>query len=311
MRLCSESGADMISIESTGGKEIHDDAILQGDLEKSIFSLSILGSRDMTYLWKNIVDICAQNQVIPAGDSACGFANTAMVLAEQHFIPRVWAALIRVLSVPRSLIAFEQGAIGPNKDCAYEGVYTKAITGCPISLEGAEAAVAHLSPIGNIAKAVPDLWSNESVNNIKLLGGMAPVVSIEQLIYATRLMNTASRKGRSDALSLRNLFVDSDAFTDPQAYVLKPEIVLEISEELIHEETSYLRTRKAAQKTLSVLRRAVNKEELHISKLEMKWLDRLSTKADSLPVDEDEFIRSIIPEVDPSKVHLREYDIVI
>ncbi len=100
-----------------------------------------------------------------------------------------------MMAVPRSLVAFEQGAIGPSKDCAYEGPYLKAITGFPISLEGAEAAVAHLSPIGNIAKAVPDLWSNESVNNIKLLGGMAPTVSVEQLIYATRLMNSASSHG--------------------------------------------------------------------------------------------------------------------
>ena len=46
----------------------------------------------MAYLWRNIVDISNQNGVIPAGDSACGFANTAMVLAEQHFVPRVWAA---------------------------------------------------------------------------------------------------------------------------------------------------------------------------------------------------------------------------
>jgi len=80
-----------------------------------------------------------------------------MVLAEQHYIPRVWAALVRVMTVPRSLIAFEQGAVGPNKDCAYEGPYIKAITGCPISLEGSEASVAHLSPIGNITRSVPDL----------------------------------------------------------------------------------------------------------------------------------------------------------
>jgi methanol---5-hydroxybenzimidazolylcobamide Co-methyltransferase len=123
----------------------------------------------------------------------------------------VWAAVIRVLSVARSLVAFEQGAVGPNKDCAYEGPYIKAITGCPITLEGAEAACAHLSPIGNIAKAVPDLWSNESVNNVKLLGGMAPTVSLEQLVYATRLMNTASSKGPESARTLRDWWVESDA----------------------------------------------------------------------------------------------------
>src|SRR5512146_734523 len=190
--LCAQNGADFFSIESTGGKEVHDEAILNGDLPLSVFALGVLASRDMAFLWEKIVSISHEYGVIPAGDSACGFANTAMVLAEQKYIPRVWAAVIRVLSVARSLVAFEQGAVGPNKDCAYEGPYIKAITGCPIALEGAEAAVAHLSPVGNVAKAVPDLWSNESVNNVKLLGGMAPTVSLEQLVYATRLMSTAA-----------------------------------------------------------------------------------------------------------------------
>jgi methanol--5-hydroxybenzimidazolylcobamide Co-methyltransferase len=307
--LCAEAGADFFSIESTGGKEIHDDAILNGDLELSLFALAILGSRDMTYLWRNIVDISNQNGVIPAGDSACGFANTAMVLAEQHFIPKVWAALIRVMAVPRSLVAFEQGAIGPNKDCAYEGPYIKAITGCPISLEGAEAAVAHLSPIGNIAKAVPDLWSNESVNNVKLLGGMAPTVSLEQIIYATRLMNTASSHGKRAALNLRDWSVESDSNLDPQAYVLKPDIVLDIAKEIINEPTSYLRTRKAAQVTLQTLREAVNSSELSFSKHEMRWLDNLSRKADGLPEDEDKFIYSIVPNLDGNKIRLSEYDL--
>ena len=244
--LCAQSGADFFSIESTGGKEVHDDAILNCDLDLAVFALGVLASRDMSDLWKTIVDISHRSGVIPAGDTACGFANTAMVLAEQHFIPRIWAAAIRAMSVPRSLIAFEQGAVGPSKDCAYEGPYIKAITGCPISLEGAEAAVAHLSPLGNIAKAVPDLWSNESINNVKLLGAMAPTVSLEQLVYATRLMNTASSHGKVAARTLRDWMVESDAQLDPQAYVLKPDVVLELAGQIIAEPTPYLRTRKAA-----------------------------------------------------------------
>jgi methanol--5-hydroxybenzimidazolylcobamide Co-methyltransferase len=308
--LCADAGADLFSIESTGGKEIHDDAILNGNLDLSVLGLGILGSRDMVELWKNIVDISHQHGVIPAGDSACGFANTAMVLAEQRYIPKVWAAVIRVMSVPRSLIAFEQGALGPSKDCAYEGPYLKAITGCPISLEGAEAAVAHLSPIGNIAKAVPDLWSNESVNNVKLLGGMAPTVSLEQLVYATRLMNSASNHGRTAAVNLRNLFVESDVKYDPQAYVLKLEVVLELAEEIIKEPSAYLRTRKAAQTTLMKLRQAGEVGELIYSKIEMRWLDRLTKSADLLPEDEEEFIINALVDIDHSKIRLKEYGVL-
>jgi methanol---5-hydroxybenzimidazolylcobamide Co-methyltransferase len=305
--LCAAAGADMLSIESTGGKEVHDDAILQGDLPMSIFALGVLASRDMAFLWERIVAISNAYGAVPAGDSACGFANTAMVLAENRYIPRVWAAVIRVMSVARSLVAFEQGARGPSKDCAYEGVYLKAITGCPIALEGAEAACAHLSPIGNITKAVPDLWSNESVQNLKLLGAMAPTVSVEQLIYATRLMNVASSQGRHAALTLRDWMTESDAKYDPQAYVLRPDVVLSLADEIIAEPTPYLRTRRAALATLNCLRSAASSGALTYSRMEQRWLDRLTGLADELPADEDEFIAMMIPQVDQGKVRLDQY----
>lgn len=305
--LCAKAGADFLSIESTGGKEVHDEAILNGDLARSVFALGVLGARDMAYLWERIVAIGGEYGGLPAGDSACGFANTAMVLAEQHYIPKIWAAVIRVLSVARSLVAFEQGAVGPNKDCAYEGPYIKAITGCPITLEGAEAAVAHLSPIGNIAKAVPDLWSNESVNNVKLLGGMAPTVCLEQLVYATRLMNTASSKGHAAAITLRDWWVESDSTFDPQAYVLRPDVVLRLSEQIIQEPTPYLRARRAALATLAELRSATGAGQVLTTKLEQRWLDRLTRQAETLPEDEDEFITSQLPTLDTDKVRVEEY----
>jgi len=304
---CAQAGADMLAIESTGGKELHDDAILQGDLFMSVFSLGILGARDMTFLWDRIVEISNNYNVIPSGDSACGFANTAMVLAEQRFIPKVWAALIRVLAAPRSLVAFERGATGPNKDCAYEGVYLKAITGCPIALEGAESACAHLSSIGNITKAVADLWSNESVQNVKLLSAMAPTVSMEQLIYATRLMNAASADGSSAAINLRDWFVKSDAGFDPQAYVLRPDVAIHLAAEIISVKSAYLRTRQAALSTLELLRKAHTEGEFTLSKSETRWLDRLSKETDALPENEDEFIHMMLLRVPQEKINLDEY----
>jgi len=305
--MCTRAGADMLAIESTGGKEVHDDAIVNANLPLSVFALGILGSRDMAFLWDRIVAISSEHGAIASGDSACGFANTAMVLAEQKSIPRVWAATIRVMSVARSLVAFERGAVGPSKDCAYEGVYLKAITGCPVSLEGSEAACAHFSPIGNIAKAVADLWSNESVQNVKLLGGMAPTVSLEQLVYATRLMNVASSQGPASARLLRDWFVDSDAARDPQAFVLRPDVVLDIAREILEEPTPYLRTRRAAIATLARLRQAHSDGTLMIPKNELRWLDRFSREADALSGDEAEFIHLMKAEVDPSCIRLDEY----
>ena len=137
----------------------------------------------MEMLWGKIVAIANKTGTIPGGDTACGFGNTAMVLAEKKYIPKVFAAVVR------TLVAVEQGAKGPDKDCGYEGPFLKAISGIPISMEGKTAACAHFSPLGNIAAACADLWSNESVQKIKLLAGMAPTVYFEQLEYDTRLMN--------------------------------------------------------------------------------------------------------------------------
>ena len=76
-------------------------------------------------------------------------------------------------------MAFSCGAIGPSKDCAYEGPVLKAITGVPIAMEGKSATCAHFSPVGNVAGALCDLWSNESVKNVRLLSGSAPEAFLE------------------------------------------------------------------------------------------------------------------------------------
>ena len=120
---CANAGADFLAIESVGGKETHDEAVLYCDLPKSIFALAILGCRDMRKLWTEIVQISERTGTIASGDTACGFANTAMVLADRRYIPKVFAAVVRVVSAVRSLAALECGAVGPHKDCGYEGVY--------------------------------------------------------------------------------------------------------------------------------------------------------------------------------------------
>jgi methanol--5-hydroxybenzimidazolylcobamide Co-methyltransferase len=309
--LCAQAGADMLAIESTGGKEIHDDALLNGDLPAAVFALGILASRDMAFLWDMIADVAHKHNIVASGDMACGFGNTAMMLADTRHIPRVWAAVIRVMTVARSLVAYERGAVGPSKDCAYEGPYIKAITGYPIALEGAEAACAHLSPIGNIAKATADLWSNESVQNIKLLGGMAPTVSLEQLVYATRLMNVASSHGKEQALQLRDWFVQSDAGFDPQAYVLRPDIVLDLARQIIAEPTPYLRTRRAALATLQALRTAHEASAFTLSRAETSWLNKLSKQADALPDNEPAFIDEMLTVIDQTKVRLDQYGLPV
>ncbi len=303
---CAKSGAEFLAIESTGGKEINDDALLNGDIRRVILALGILGVRDMEYLWGNIVDIANTTKTYPASDSACGFANTAMVLADKGFLPKVFSAVVRVASVPRSLVAFEMGAIGPSKDCAYEGPYIKTIAGVPISMEGKTSACAHLSPIGNITLAMADLWSNETVQNIKLLSDMAPTVYTEQLIYDCRLINVAG-KNRDDALKLRDWLVESDSRFDPQAYVLRPDVVYNISKELVKVEDNFIRTKIAVQVAIEVLRKAYEERKVNIPPREIKWLDIMSMQLEDIPDNEEEFWYQIKSELDLSKFIPLEY----
>ncbi len=301
------AGGDLLSIESTGGKEVHDDALMYCDIKSAIFALTVLGVRDMQFLWGNIVKIAKETGRVAGGDSACGFANTAMVLAEKKYIPKVFAAIDRAVSVVRALPAYEAGAVGPSKDCAYEGPFMKAIAGVPISMEGKTAACAHLSPVGNIASAMADLWSNESVQNIKLLGGMAPTVYMEQLIYDCRLMNTSIANG-SDAM-LQKLFVDSDIYTDPQALMLAPESVIAISKEIVASKNHVEAGCRAALKAIELIRDAKASGQLLLNERETDYLDQIADEIDTIPLTESAFIDDMLPTIDTEKCILKEYGI--
>jgi methanol--5-hydroxybenzimidazolylcobamide Co-methyltransferase len=301
------AGGDLLSIESTGGKEVSDDALMNCDIKTMVFALAVLGVRDMQFLWRKIVALANKHGKIAAGDSACGFANTAMVLAEKKYIPRVFAALVRVISVVRSIVAMEEGAIGPDKDCGYEGPFLKAITGIPISMEGKTAACAHLSPIGNIASACCDLWSNESVQNIKLLSGMAPTAYMEQLEYDARLMNQALIAGTVPSHILQQLLVASDVYTDPQALILSPENVIRISKELIKGDSYVANARNGAIAALDIIEEALASGKMKLSELETCYLPILRDELSGIPDSESDFVEMMLPLIDQSKFIPSEY----
>lgn len=303
------AGGDLLSIESTGGKEISDDALMMCDIKQFIFSQAILGVRDMGFLWEKIVAIAERTGTIPGGDTACAFGNTAMVLAEKKYIPKIFAAVARLATIVRSLVAIEKGAKGPDKDCGYEGPFIKAITGIPTSMEGKSSACAHSSPLGNVAGACADLWSNESVQNIKLLAGMAPTVYLEQLEYDVRLMNASLKGGKEDALKLQSWMVNSDIRFDPQAYILAPENVIEISRVIVQSESHLEATRAACLKGLEILTEAQKNDKLLIDDMETVWYDTIRDAVESIPTDEEQFISEMMPQLDLSKIDLAEYQL--
>ncbi len=298
-------GPDWFSIESTGGKEIDDEGLVNADIRRVIFALGACSCTDMEFLWGKISDICEGSKMAVGGDSSCGFANTAMVLAEKRFIPRTFAAVVRVATVPRALVAYEMGAVAPSKDCEYVGPYIKAITGAPIAMEGRMASGAHLSPIGNIALANADLWSNESIQQVRLLSDMAPVVAMEQLIFDCRMVNTASKMGQSKVM--RDVLIESDAPLDVQGYVLKPEVVIELSQEILKYEDDFMRTKVAAAKTVELLQKAIENGEVECADRDAAWLDMMEDAIDEIPDDKMEFFEEIKDEIEDGKYLPSEY----
>jgi methanol--5-hydroxybenzimidazolylcobamide Co-methyltransferase len=265
---------------------------MYGDLQAMVFALGVLAPRDMRWLWQEIDGLCASagGTAVAGGDSACGFANTAMQLAHQKMLPEVLAAVVRAMSAVRSLVAFENGAVGPSKDCAYEGPVIKAITGCSISMEGKSASCAHFSPIGNIASAMCDLWSNESVQNVRLLSGSAPEAFTELLVYDCRLMNAATAKGQ--AIALRDLMVESDEWLSPQAAVLSPAATCRIARAIVEAEGDYRRTIAAGQAAVSILSEGLAEGKLRLSAKERQWLERIDRELGEMPESEEELLRS-------------------
>jgi methanol--5-hydroxybenzimidazolylcobamide Co-methyltransferase len=303
----AKAGADFLAIETIGGKEVHDDALMMCDIKKDVFAYAALACVDMEKIWTEIVKIADKHGVVPAGDTACGLANTAMVLAEKNYIPRVFAAVDRVMAGVRSLVAMEVGAKGPDKDCGYEGPYVKAISGNPISMEGRTAACAHLSACGNIPICVADFWSNESVQNIQLLSGIAPVAYFETLAYDCRLMNTATARGKETALLLRDLHADSDSHLDPHAWILRPDVVLEISKGIVKETGYYNRVKKAAELSLASIQKANKDGQLRLNDREKDWLGKLIDQVGELPGTLEELAAEVIDDCD--KLDPKKYDL--
>jgi methanol--5-hydroxybenzimidazolylcobamide Co-methyltransferase len=287
-RLCAEAGADLLAIESVGGKHVTDPALMQCDLREFVRGLTLIGCADAAVLWDDIVRIArgAPRPCVASGDSACGFGNTAMVLAERGYIPRVFAAVVRVVTAVKSMVAFERGAVGPSKDCAYEGIYCKALAGVPIAMEGKSATVAHTSPIGNVAACAADLWSNESVEMGRVLSGSAVVASFESLVYDCRLMNEARRRdGEEGAVRMAAWLAGSDAPLDVQAWVLTPEFAIDAARVIASVETPYLKARAAARFTLNAIREAAESGKVLLPEAEEQWLDNLQEDAGDLPDD--------------------------
>ena len=281
--------ADMVAIESIGGKEIFDHAVIRNDVTGLLFGQAVLGGRDMQWLWPQIVAIAHEHGCCPSGDTSCAHANTAMFMAggyQGREIPHTLAALVRAISVGNTLVAYECGATGPGKNCAYENPMIKAITGVPVSCEGKSSACAHSGFAGNVIAAVCDLWSNEAVEYHAMFGGTTSAVFTELLGYDTALMNTALAMGYQD--QLQECMVNSDRYRDPQSYILCPDNAWKIGRAVTQNHQSfYSRARAAALKCGELIS---GDSQLRLTAYERDALAHYMAELDSLPEDEGNFI---------------------
>ena len=137
--IACENGADNLSVESVGGKEFADYAVTQGDIVAFLYGVGYLGSIDMEYIWSEMVDVAKRNRTVPGGDTNCSGANVAMFMAGGLMdldVQKTFSAITRAISAGRTIVAWECGAQGPDKDCGYEGIICKSIAGKPTTQEG-------------------------------------------------------------------------------------------------------------------------------------------------------------------------------
>lgn len=286
-----ENGADVLSVESVGGKEFADYAVTHGDITAFLFGVGYLGSIDMEHIWTEMVSIAKKNKVIPGGDTNCSGANVSMFMAGgllDNDVQRTFSAVTRAISAARTMVAIEAGATGPDKDCGYEGPIIKSITGTPIAQEGKNCQCAHADLQGNLMAQCCDLWSNESVEYHPEFGGSSVQCWLGSLGYETSLMNTAIATGQGKVL--RDLYMTTDRTRGPEGYILAYDNAWQIGKAIAENgDNYYLRAKAAGITAAKIIRVGYDKKELILTKKQLDVLDKIVVELEALPDDEDKF----------------------
>jgi methanol--5-hydroxybenzimidazolylcobamide Co-methyltransferase len=210
-------------------------------------------------------------------------------------VARTFAAVTRAIASTRTLVAWEAGATGPDKDCGYEGPILKAIAGRPTAQEGKNCTCAHNDMMGNLIAQVCDLWSNESVEYHPEFGGSSVQCWLGSIGYEAALMNTAKQL-KQDKI-LRDLYMSTDRFRSPEAFILAYDNAYRIGEVIVANSGSqYERAKAAGLTAANLIQESVNKKGLRLSKMEKDTLDTMIKDLNSLPDKEDKFVEWALKE---------------
>ncbi|MCL2712307.1 MAG: methanol--corrinoid methyltransferase [Methanomassiliicoccaceae archaeon] len=290
--IAAENGAHVLSCETMGGKELLDYGVQVGDITACLFGIGYLGSLDMSWVWPQFVDICKKNKVVPGGDTNCSGANTSMFMAGGYLdndVQRTFSAVTRCFAAARTLVAWEAGATGPDKDCGYEGPICKTIAGKPNAQEGKNCQCAHADLQGNLMAQICDVWSNESVEYHSEFGGSSVQCWLGSLGYEVSLMNTAIAFGKEK--TLRDLYMFSDRARGPEGYVLAYDNAYKIGEAIVAEGKDLYRRAKAAGLTgAKIIRDGNKKKEIMLTAKQKDVLDNIIKTLEKLPDEESKFV---------------------
>ena len=290
--VACENGADLLSCETVGGKELADYAVTNGDITAFLFGVGYLGSIDMEYVWSEFVNIAKKHGVVAGGDTNCSGANVSMFMAGGYLdndVQKTFSAVTRAISAARTMVAMEAGASGPDKDCGYEGPIIKAITGKPAAQEGKNCQCAHADLQGNLMAQVCDVWSNESVEYHPEFGGTSVQCWLGALGYEVSLMNTAIATKQEK--TLRDLYMLSDRTRGPEGYILAYDNAYEIGKAIAAEGNNlYLRSKAAGLTAAKIIAKGFETKELLYTAKQKDVLEKIIITLEGLPDDEDKFV---------------------
>ena len=290
--IACENGADNLSCETMGGKELADYAVTNGDITAFLFGVGYLGSLDMTYVWQEFSEIAKKNKAVAGGDTNCSGANVSMFMAGGYLdndVQRTFSAVTRAISAARTLVAWECGAAGPDKDCGYEGPIAKAIAGKPCAQEGKNCQCAHADLQGNLMAQVCDLWSNESVEYHPEFGGTSVQCWLGSLGYEVSLMNTAIATGQEK--TLRDLYMISDRARGPEGYVLAYDNAYKIGSAIAENGNDlYLRAKAAGATAAGIIKAGYEAKEIALTNKQLDVLNSVIKELEGLPDDTDKFV---------------------
>ena len=225
-------------------------------------------------------------------------------------VQRTFSAVTRAISAARTLCAWECGALGPDKDCGYEGPIVKAIAGKPTTQEGKNCQCAHCDLQGNLIAQCCDLWSNESVEYHPEFGGTSVQCWFGSIGYEAALMNTAIQLKQEK--TLRDLYMYADRYRGPEAYILAYDHAWEIGKAIAENGNDlYLRSKAAGIKAAEILLKGYESKELQLTVKQLETLQDIHKKLTALPNETDKFVewaskeyKDIVP-----NFNLKNYDL--